>query len=370
MPVLKVSNGKEWVTGVGVTLNPTTFADNTFKLVDDGDAPKRMQFQLSGLTTGLTRTLTVQDKSYTIADAADVPALPVSLVNGGTGSDLPGMGAGNFITKNSTGATLEDAGVSLGTSGTKIPLLDGANTWSTDQIFQGNIVIGSGAAGVDNTLTFDGETNDGLLTWKEDEDYFEFNDDLFMVGAERISFRATGNFIVSGGTGELNLEAVTKFKNLISGVTKWQIDTDDAVFSTNVEVDGTHECKGFFDTYVGYTNAISADAFAIDGNGVSMSATRGWVAPYDGSIVSIGCSVTVVGSFLSQWRAYTRIGGVNALFAAIDAGSSGDKNVNATAARGTHTFSAGDVISFFFDEISGSASLTTALVHCRVQYDS
>ena len=38
------------------------------------------------------------------------------------------------------------------------------------------ITIGDGSAGNDIAVTFDGESNDGVLTWKEDEDYFEFSD--------------------------------------------------------------------------------------------------------------------------------------------------------------------------------------------------
>ena len=41
-----------------------------------------------------------------------------------------------------------------------------------------NVTIGNGSAGVDYTLTFDGETNDGIITWMEDEDYFKFGDDV------------------------------------------------------------------------------------------------------------------------------------------------------------------------------------------------
>jgi hypothetical protein len=48
----------------------------------------------------------------------------------------------------------------------------------------GNLTIGSGAAGVDNTLTFNGETNDGVLTWMEDEDYFQFGDDIMLNDSE------------------------------------------------------------------------------------------------------------------------------------------------------------------------------------------
>lgn len=39
----------------------------------------------------------------------------------------------------------------------------------------GNMTIGAGAAGVDYTLTFDGEDNDGVITWLEDEDAFDMS---------------------------------------------------------------------------------------------------------------------------------------------------------------------------------------------------
>ena len=50
------------------TLTAPTIAanDNAFTLRDDGDTTKLLQFQLSGLTTGTTRTLTVPDASTTL----------------------------------------------------------------------------------------------------------------------------------------------------------------------------------------------------------------------------------------------------------------------------------------------------------------
>jgi len=45
----------------------TTFLDSVFKLLDDVDQTKALQFQLSGLTTGTTRTLTVPDVDSTLA---------------------------------------------------------------------------------------------------------------------------------------------------------------------------------------------------------------------------------------------------------------------------------------------------------------
>lgn len=47
--------------------SPTTFLDSTFRVQDDGDATKQLAFQLSGLSTSTTRTLTVPNTSGTIA---------------------------------------------------------------------------------------------------------------------------------------------------------------------------------------------------------------------------------------------------------------------------------------------------------------
>jgi hypothetical protein len=51
----------------GATAQSTTFPDNTFIIFDEGDNTKEIAFQASGITTGTTRTLTVQDVDGTIA---------------------------------------------------------------------------------------------------------------------------------------------------------------------------------------------------------------------------------------------------------------------------------------------------------------
>lgn len=51
----------------------------------------------------------------------------------------------------------------------------------------GNMKIGAGFTGVNYSLTFDGETNNGLITWMEDEDYFQFSDDLFLLAGEKLT---------------------------------------------------------------------------------------------------------------------------------------------------------------------------------------
>lgn len=55
----------------------------------------------------------------------------------------------------------------------------------------GGKIDGGDLAGVDYTLTFDGEDNDGVVTWMEDEDYFQFDDDVMISSTEEINFRDT-----------------------------------------------------------------------------------------------------------------------------------------------------------------------------------
>ena len=69
------------------------------------------------------------------------------------------------------------------------------------------ITIGDGTAGTDIAVTFDGETNDGVLTWKEDEDYFEFSDDILIASTEKLQFRDTAIYINSSTDGQLDLIA-------------------------------------------------------------------------------------------------------------------------------------------------------------------
>jgi hypothetical protein len=72
---------------------------------------------------------------------------------------------------------------------------------------QGNVVIGDATAGEDFTLTFDGQSNDGVLTWMEDEDYFKFSDDIYLDTAQDLTLAsgsiklATAQTTTNGLTG-------------------------------------------------------------------------------------------------------------------------------------------------------------------------
>ena len=75
-----------------------------------------------------------------------------------------------------------------------------------------SITIGDGTAGNNIAVTFDGETGDGVLTWMEDEDYFQFSDDILISSTEKLQFRDTAIYINSSADGQLDLVADTEIQ--------------------------------------------------------------------------------------------------------------------------------------------------------------
>jgi hypothetical protein len=74
------------------------------------------------------------------------------------------------------------------------------------------ITIGDATAGTDITVTFDGESNDGVLAWMEDEDYFKFSDDILLNSTERLNFGDTGTYIFQSTDGQLDIVADTELQ--------------------------------------------------------------------------------------------------------------------------------------------------------------
>ena len=68
-----------------------------------------------------------------------------------------------------------------------------------------SITIGDATTGTDITVTFDGESNDGVFKWMEDEDYFEFSDDLLIASTEKLQFRDTAIYINSSADGHCRI---------------------------------------------------------------------------------------------------------------------------------------------------------------------
>jgi len=102
------------------------------------------------------------------------------------------------------------------------------------------LTFGAGTAGTDITITYDGETNDGVMKWMEDEDYFEFSDDILIASTEKLQFRDTAIYINSSTDGQLDLVADTEIQ--IAATT---IDMNGAVdISGNLGVGGNLTVTG------------------------------------------------------------------------------------------------------------------------------
>ena len=127
-----------------------------------------------------------------------------------------------------------------------------------------SITIGDATSGTDITVTFDGESNDGVLKWMEDEDYFEFSDDILIASTEKIQFRDTGIYLNSSADGQLDIVADTEVQ--IAATT---IDINGAVdISGNLSIGGNLDVTGTFDlSDSNFTNAGDIQLDSISGDG-------------------------------------------------------------------------------------------------------
>ena len=121
------------------------------------------------------------------------------------------------------------------------------------------LTFGAGTAGTDIAITFDGESNDGVMKWMEDEDYFEFSDDLLVASTEKLQFRDTAIYINSSADGQLDLVADTEI----------QIAATTVDINGNVDVSGTLTVAGavdFGDAALSNVGAVQLDSIAGDGD--------------------------------------------------------------------------------------------------------
>ena len=114
-----------------------------------------------------------------------------------------------------------------------------------------NLTIGSGSAGVDYTLTFDGADSDGVLTWMEDEDYFKFSDDILINSTEKIQFYDTGLYIYSSTDGQLDIVA----------------DTEVQIAATTIDINGAVALNGAITGATNITLSGELDAATLDISG-------------------------------------------------------------------------------------------------------
>jgi len=209
-----------------------------------------------------------------------------------------------------------------------------------------NITIGDATTGTDITVTFDGESNDGVFKWMEDEDYFEFSDDILVASTEKLQFRDTAIYINSSADGQLDLVADTEIQ--LAATT---IDINGAVdISGNLSIGGNLDVTGTFDlSDSNFTNAgdisldsISGDAdsntsIAFSGSDVITITTGGetQITFNNGSILPTTDDDVDLGSSALQFKDLYIDGTAN-----IDTGSIDTANVGALTVSGSTTLAA------------------------------
>jgi hypothetical protein len=214
------------------------------------------------------------------------------------------------------------------------------------------LTFGAGTAGTDITITFDGETSDGVLKWMEDEDYFEFSDDILIASTEKLQFRDTAIYINSSTDGQLDLVA----------------DTEIQIAATTVDLNGNLDVSGSLtlggtaltstatelniidgDTSATGTTLADADRVVVNDAGTMKQVALTDFETYFESALDTLSNVTTVGALNS--------GSITSGFGAIDNGSS------AITTTGTITYgslSDGSItITAFVDEDDMSSNSAT-----------
>ena len=152
-------------------------------------------------------------------------------------------------------------------------------------LFSNALVFGTNAES-DIAITFNAASNDGVLTWKEDEDYFEFSDDLLIATTEKIQFRDTAIYINSSADGQLDLVA----------------DTEIQIASTTIDMNGAADISG--NLAVGGNLTVTGNA-TISGNltfGDAASDTVAFSADVASNLLPSADNTYDLGASGSEWK--------------------------------------------------------------------
>ena len=140
---------------------------------------------------------------------------------------------------------------------------------------------------IDVTLTFDGGSNDGVLKWMEDEDYFEFSDDILIAAAEKLQFRDSAIYINSSTDGQLDLVA----------------DTEIQIAATTIDINGAADISG--NLAVGGNLTVTGTT-TFNGGTITLGDAAAdnvvFGADVDSSIIPDDDDTYDLGSSSQQWR--------------------------------------------------------------------
>ena len=198
----------------------------------------------------------------------------------------------------------------------------------------GNVLtFGAATAGTDITVTFDGETNDGVLKWMEDEDYFEFSDDILIASTEKIQFRDTAIYINSSADGQLDIVA----------------DTEIQIAATTIDINGNVDISGTLT--IGGAGISEAELEILDGATV----TTAELNILDG-VTSTAAELNILDGVTSTAAELNIIdGGTSATSTTVADADRVVLNDNGTMVQVAVT----DLAAYFDDEITAMPNLVT-----------
>ena len=131
------------------------------------------------------------------------------------------------------------------------------------KLFSNAITFGTNV-NADVVVTFDATSNDGVLSWMEDEDYFQFSDDILLSTDEKILFRDSAISINSSTDGRLNIAA----------------DTDIVVATTTLDVNVDTDISGTLKIGSGATVSTILDEDNFASNSATALATQQSIKAY------------------------------------------------------------------------------------------
>ena len=224
------------------------------------------------------------------------------------------------------------------------------------------LTFGAATAGTDITITFDGETSDGVLKWMEDEDYFEFSDDILIASTEKIQFRDTAIFINSSADGQLDLVADTEI----------QIAATTVDINGNVDISGTLTVAGaldFGDANISNIGSIALDTITNDGTDITLDSGGDIILDAGGADITLKDDGTVFGSLTnssgelviksgSTPTAAITLSGANAT---IEGNLTVDGNFDVTGTLDFSDSAITNVGSIQLDSIAGDADSNTSI---------
>jgi len=230
------------------------------------------------------------------------------------------------------------------------------------------LTFGLGTAGTDVVLTFDGDDNDGVLSWMEDEDHFKFDDDIKIIDDKKIILGTNDDITVKyDETTNNSLEIAANVEGAALGVVLKADQGDDAgdEWKLNIADGGTLtfgndiNSAGTYVTHMTLTpNATVANSTAtFAGNLTAANLVTA------GSLSIGGTAITSTGAELNKLDGVTS---TTAELSIVDGDTSATSTTVADADRvvfnddGTmKQVAVTDLAAYFDDEITAMPNLTS-----------